>query len=111
MSALDEAIDLLGRGRPLMAERARAELAALRAERDALKIDRDAAVEVYMGEIKALNAMVDGLRAALVAAKREHWVCEDTYYSCEKLRRPAEECDCGADEHNAAIERALERRI
>ena len=54
------------------------------------------------------------MRAALVAAKMTHYTCEDPWYSCPKSPDgciddgQGSECNCGADSHNAAIDRALE---
>ena len=53
------------------------------------------------------------LRAALEAARRPHYVCEDCWYSCPKSgyccndETPPNKCNCGADEHNAKIDEAL----
>ena len=49
------------------------------------------------------------LRAALEAAKLPHYVCMDCYYSCPKSGECCndyadDECDCGADAHNAKID-------
>ena len=43
-------------------------------------------------------------------AKREHYCCEDSWYSCPKAEDKCaneskeEDCDCGADIHNAKVE-------
>lgn len=52
------------------------------------------------------------LRAALNAARRDHVSCDDGWYSCPMhpdgcLDESATGCNCGADEHNAAIDIAL----
>lgn len=54
------------------------------------------------------------LEAALAAAKREHLVLEeDCWYSCPKSGQSCNDdadsssCTCGADYHNAAIDRTL----
>jgi hypothetical protein len=56
------------------------------------------------------------LREALLAAKRTHLIVEgDCWYSCpasgqscnNEADSGSRKCDCGADEHNAAIDRAL----
>ncbi len=60
---------------------------------------------------------VNELRAALVAAKVGHIDCEDSYYSCWKADgsgpvrscKGLSKCNCGADEHNAAIDAVLNR--
>ncbi len=53
------------------------------------------------------------LRAGLEKAKISHDRCEDEWYSCPKTGEcardyPGEECDCGADQHNKAIDEILE---
>lgn len=57
---------------------------------------------------------IQRLRAALEAAKRTHHVCvEDCWYSCPKSgeccndTEPEGICNCGADDHNAKIDEAL----
>jgi len=56
---------------------------------------------------------IEQLRAALVKAKRSHYSCEDSWYSCpmdpEGCANEFKEkkCDCGADEFNAEIDRVL----
>lgn len=47
-------------------------------------------------------------------AKRKHYYCEDSWYSCPKdpegcanSELPEDECDCGADKHNAEVDRAM----
>ena len=51
-----------------------------------------------------------GLADELLAAKRQHYECEDCWYSCATIccddQRHSDKCDCGADEHNALMERA-----
>ena len=43
-------------------------------------------------------------------AKREHYTCEDSWYNCPRSEdgsandNAGEECDCGADEHNAKVD-------
>jgi hypothetical protein len=53
------------------------------------------------------------LRAALLKAKREHYYCDDSWYTCPMHpegtandEKP-KECDCGADKFNAEIDRLL----
>jgi len=48
-------------------------------------------------------------------AHREHYECEDGFYACPKSESyysvsetPKTECDCGADEHNAEVEKVFE---
>lgn len=63
---------------------------------------------------------IAALRAALTAAKISHAEQGDPYYSCPKSESGANYwkhvtgknsasalCDCGADEHNAAIDSVL----
>lgn len=62
-----------------------------------------------------MNKQLDNLCAALEAmrllAMREHYTCDDTWYSCPKSPEGCanegngDECICGADEHNAKVER------
>lgn len=53
------------------------------------------------------------LEAALRAARRSHYTCEDCWYSCPRAEdgccdeSQGPECNCGADEHNARIDNAL----
>lgn len=66
----------------------------------------------------AIHAMAEEnrrLREALEAARVSHHGCEDTWYSCPKHsdgcadnRYSENECNCGADKHNAAIDTALQ---
>lgn len=50
-------------------------------------------------------------------AKRDHfWVDGDNWYSCPKApegcaddTKPKDECDCGADAHNAKVEALLSK--
>lgn len=58
---------------------------------------------------------IERLRAGLLAAKIPHLYVEDTWYACPKNPEgcsnegvPKDECDCGADAHNAAIDKLLE---
>lgn len=53
------------------------------------------------------------LEAALRAAKIKHRYCEDSWYSCPLSSEGCSderetECNCGAEKHNAAIDKALE---
>lgn len=53
------------------------------------------------------------LETALKNARMSHQTCEDNWYSCPKSSEgcsndaAGDECTCGADEHNAAIDAAL----
>ena len=46
-------------------------------------------------------------------ARRNHYTCEDTWYSCPKSPdgcandAAGDECDCGADSHNDKIDELL----
>jgi hypothetical protein len=59
------------------------------------------------------RAEIERLRAALLKAKRPHYGCEDTYYSCPKHPEgcsrdgAGRDCDCGADKFNAEIDAIL----
>ena len=59
-----------------------------------------------MTKDEALKMAIDTLQNA----KREHFYCEDTYYSCPKHEdgcaddRQPDECNCGADKLNAEID-------
>jgi hypothetical protein len=63
-------------------------------------------------ENAALKARVEKLA---VLAKREHYYCEDCWYSCPKAQdgccdeRSGDKCRCGADEHNAEVAALAER--
>ena len=54
-----------------------------------------------------LKALVETLTQA---AKRSHYECEDAWYSCPKSpsgcsnESEGEDCNCGADRHNAEID-------
>jgi hypothetical protein len=54
---------------------------------------------------------IQAIREALVP--REHYLCDDSYYSCPKSedgginRDHGSECICGADEHNSRVIKAL----
>jgi hypothetical protein len=43
-------------------------------------------------------------------ARRKHYTCEDSWYSCPQSEcgsandNAGAECDCGADEHNAKVD-------
>lgn len=56
---------------------------------------------------------VEGLIEALTAAKIAHYDCEDCWYSCPKSKdgccdeNQGDECNCGANKHNAAIDAVL----
>ena len=53
--------------------------------------------------VMALSEKLAGL------ARRGHYYCEDTWFSCPKSEEgcsndgAGDECDCGADEHNAEV--------
>jgi hypothetical protein len=66
--------------------------------------------------INALDDDVARLRAALEKARIPHRYCDDSWYSCPKEESgcadesQGDKCNCGADEHNAAIDAALRHR-
>jgi hypothetical protein len=61
-----------------------------------------------------LQNLVEALAAK---ARREHYYCEDPWYSCPKATdgcvndESGDECNCGADEHNSEVEALLARLI
>lgn len=69
------------------------------------RIDKPS-LQTWASEVKKLES-------ALLNAKRFHRYCEDSWYSCPKAAEgcanpgAGKACDCGADEHNAAIDAAL----
>ena len=62
------------------------------------------------GTSSGTSALNDGLERLAVLAKRDHYYCEDGWYSCPKAKDGCDndtrgpECDCGADEHNAEVD-------
>lgn len=54
-----------------------------------------------------VRALIDALGNL---ARRGHYYCEDSWYSCPKAEdgcaneNAGTECNCGADEHNAKVE-------
>lgn len=63
-------------------------------------------------EIARLEKKLIIYREALKAARIDHYTCEDRWYSCpasgDCMNTPNNgECNCGADSHNAAIDKAL----
>lgn len=55
------------------------------------------------------------LRDELEKLYLPHMVCDDCWFSCPKSGdgnycgdAPADRCNCGADEHNAILDRVLE---
>lgn len=59
-----------------------------------------------------MNDLTDSIQKLAAFAKRKHRQCEDNYYSCPKAEggcsnEMGDECDCGADEHNAVVEQTL----
>ena len=53
------------------------------------------------------------MRAAVESLRRQHRYVEDGYYSCPKAPdgcwddTQGDECNCGADAHNATVDRVL----
>lgn len=61
-----------------------------------------------------VDARIVELEKALREAKRSHSACDDPWYSCpmhedgcSDSSREKDECTCGAEEHNAKIDRSL----
>ena len=56
------------------------------------------------------NTTRDLIQQLAVLAKRKHYTCEDSWYNCPQSEdgsandNAGEECDCGADEHNAKVD-------
>ena len=75
--------------------------------------DPHAVIPVPAEELRQLRASHAALLAALQAAKLQHYACEDCWYSCPKSPEgccndaEGDECTCGADKHNAAIDAAI----
>ncbi len=70
------------------------------------------------GAASAVNAHVMVLVEELTKlAKRNHYYCEDTWYSCPKAEDgcanegAGDECNCGADEHNAEVAAAYVKLV
>jgi hypothetical protein len=57
------------------------------------------------------------LRELIDALRRHHTYCEDCWYSCPKATEgccddsQGEDCNCGADEHNARVDAALDALV
>ena len=74
-------------------------------------------IEVEYQKLEAMKNALPKLLAvveALKAAKINHYSCEeDCWYSCPKSKDgccdadQGDECNCGADKHNTAIDKAL----
>lgn len=100
-----------------------ATIAALVAERDAAQQEIEAleftngsmlqAIDIACSGAIASAKEVQALREALEGLKREHTNCEDCWYSCPKSvdgccdGSQGDDCNCGADQHNAKIDAAL----
>lgn len=56
---------------------------------------------------------IDRLKALLLESKRNHYICDDCWYSCpasgECCNENSELCDCGADAWNTKVNEALAR--
>jgi len=65
---------------------------------------------VLATDYDALLAQAVRLRQMVVGLRRSHYYCEDSWYSCPKAEdgcaddEQGNECNCGADEKNAAID-------
>lgn len=62
--------------------------------------------------LREAEVIIERYRQALEAARIRHYVSEDCWYTCpmsdeECCDDRVTECNCGADEHNAAIDAAL----
>lgn len=63
-------------------------------------------------EVERLRANDARYQAALLAAKRSHYECDDCWFSCPRSgeccnEAEGSECNCGADRHNAALDAAI----
>jgi hypothetical protein len=71
--------------------------------------------ERLLKERDAALARVAELEAALAGAKRPHYSCEDSWFSCPQSKdgccnkAEGSACNCGANKHNAAIDAALSK--
>lgn len=63
--------------------------------------------------MSAIVLDVEALRSGLEQLRRPHLECEDCWYSCPKSAEgccndlEGDECNCGADAHNAAVDSLL----
>lgn len=61
--------------------------------------------------------LTDLLGAMRELALRRHYYCEDSWYSCPKAEDgcanddEGDNCNCGADKHNAEVERVYNRAM
>lgn len=74
----------------------------------------DAGYAAAVRELKEWKTVARDLAARLEAAKRRHYYCEDSWYSCPldpdgcaDDSAPKNRCNCGADAFNAKIDAAL----
>ncbi len=66
-----------------------------------------------------MNAEKRGLLVSLIQLKclaiRDHYSCDDTFYSCPKSSEgccnesKGNKCNCGADDHNKEVERIFKK--
>ncbi len=84
-------------------------------------LSKEASVTLLSDMLKQAEEEKRVLRKALEAAKRQHLIVDDCWYSCPLAKRDHSEdsascndaeiargeCTCGADAHNAAIDAAL----
>lgn len=69
---------------------------------------REAEADAMRAKLSAAKARIGRMREL---AMRTHYSCEDSWYSCPKStdgcanENEGTECNCGADEHNAEVER------
>jgi hypothetical protein len=70
------------------------------------------AINVALARIAHLEALVSEVAAL---ARRPHDFCEDSWYTCPKHPEgcanddAGDECNCGADEHNARVDHIIKR--
>lgn len=67
-------------------------------------------------EADSRNAVLGEVRAFLEKSRKEHYYCEDNWYSCPMEPnegcsdgRKEHKCDCGADKYNAELDIILKK--
>ena len=67
----------------------------------------------YIAAATPRDLLIEQLVKALKVCKISHNDCEDKWYACPKSsggcadERQGDDCNCGADQHNAAVDSAL----